>query len=110
MCVTTGSTGTAPLSATNPTVAYSAQFTLVYNPDGTVSLQAPVSGRYVTVASAGAPALVADGTTIGPRQKFLMRYVLEPSPRPRSASASNPATRPTRTGGVTLGNPEWFLR
>lgn len=109
MCVTTGSTGTAPLSATNPTVGYSAQFTLVYNPDGTVSLQARVDGRYVTVASAGAPALVADGITIGPWQKFLMRYVLEPSPKPRSVTA-NPTTNPRRPGPVTVNSGQRSLR
>lgn len=64
--------GAAPLIADSPTPGRAQTFQLVHHSDDTVSLLALANGRYVTAEDAGASALVADRTTIGPWEKFTL--------------------------------------
>jgi hypothetical protein len=60
--------GSAPLVADATTIGTDQRFTLVTNPDGSISLLALSSGRYVS-ATAGSP-LVATATAISAKERF----------------------------------------
>ncbi|WP_405591372.1 xylosidase [Streptomyces sp. NBC_01190] len=64
--------GSSPLIADSTTLGRAQTFTLVHNTDGTVSLLAIANNQYVTAENAGAAALVANRTAIGPWEKFTL--------------------------------------
>jgi hypothetical protein len=64
--------GSAPLIADGTEAGRAQSFRLVRDTDGTVSLLAVAGGRYVTAADAGASALIADRTAIGPWERFTL--------------------------------------
>ncbi|MFI1002482.1 xylosidase [Streptomyces galbus] len=64
--------GSAPLIADSSTPGRAQAFQLVRNSDGTVSLLALANGQYVTAENAGASALIANRTAIGPWEKFTL--------------------------------------
>jgi lysophospholipase L1-like esterase len=62
--------GTAPLIADSTTAGQAQTFQLIHNSDGSISLLALANGDYVTAESAGASALIANRTAIGPWEEF----------------------------------------
>lgn len=64
--------GSSPLLADSTSSGRAQTFQLVRNSDGTVSLLASATGKYVTAEDAGASALIADRTAIGPWEKFTL--------------------------------------
>jgi beta-glucosidase len=62
--------GTSPLIADATSVGAAQTFDLVRGSDGSVSLRAHANNDYVTAENAGAAALVANRTAIGPWEEF----------------------------------------
>ena len=62
-------------------------FQIVDNADGTISLRSRLNGKYVTAERAGAEALIANRTAIGPWEKFT-RYAVGKGPGPLEALAN----------------------
>jgi hypothetical protein len=62
--------GTNPLIASKSTIGTSETFQLIHNSDGSVSLKALANNDYVTAENAGAAALIANRTAIGPWEEF----------------------------------------
>jgi hypothetical protein len=63
------SAGSGPLIANRAAAQWWEMFLLMWNTDGTFSLQAAVNGRHVSAPSDGGP-LIANQTQIGPSEKF----------------------------------------
>ncbi|WP_406039148.1 PKD domain-containing protein [Micromonospora sp. NBC_00898] len=88
-------------------------FNLLRNADGTVSLRAAASNRYVSVPSATMP-LTADSTTIGTAQKFYRVTVtdadrsLKAGANGRYVTAESRGTKPLIANRTTVGPWERF--
>jgi hypothetical protein len=64
------SAGRKPLIANRTAAGPSERFQLLTNHDGSNSLRALITGKYVTADHAGAGPLIANRTRIGPWERF----------------------------------------
>lgn|GEM_PF-252282 len=66
----TAANSTTALIANSTTIGTAQKFDLIFNADGSVSLRAKSNSMYVCADSAGAAALIANRTAIGPWEEF----------------------------------------
>jgi hypothetical protein len=66
----TAPNSTTALIANSATIGTAQKYNLIFNSDGSVSFQALSNGDYVCADSAGASALIANRTAIGPWESF----------------------------------------
>ncbi|MFC4031671.1 xylosidase [Streptomyces polygonati] len=64
--------GSSPLIADATAIGAAQTFQLIHNSNGTVSLKAQANNMYVTAENAGAAALIANRTAIGPWEQFAL--------------------------------------